>query len=90
MNRTMTADEVYLSMRILGLRRTRWGNATRNRLRLSRRKDGLIAEQLIVKGHAEICDIGHRLTGRGIDQLRLQIGEFRFILPTPARHSIVN
>ena len=72
----MTGDELPIAYRVLGLRRTRWGRATRNGHPLPRKSDQPTVSSLIAKGHLEYHDNGYRMTSQGISQLKLQIGEF--------------
>lgn len=81
MNGTMTADEVKLAMRIIGLRGTRM-KATRNGwdsigTRCSA-KDLETVHNLRDKGHVEMRLGLWALSGKGIQQLKQQIGEFHF------------
>ena len=64
-------------MRIIGLRSTRM-KAAKNFWRQHFMKDAQTILTLQEKGHAEPTGDGWRLTGQGIQQLKLQIGEFHF------------
>ena len=77
MNRTMSADEVKLAMRIIGLRGTRM-KATKNQWRHVFHKDTVPLNSLWDKKHVEGGFFGWRLTSQGIQQLKQQIGEFHF------------
>ena len=73
----MTIDEVRLAMRCLGLRPNRWSRMTRNGHTIRRHADRPILEDLIGKQHAlRTVGNGWRMTQSGIQQLKLQIGEF--------------
>ncbi len=80
MYRTMTAEEVNLAMRIIGLRRQSF-TAPRNFWKSRFHADFPTIMRLDVKGHVDKVGDGWILTPQGIAQLRQQIGEFRFSKP---------
>lgn len=73
----MSRDEVLLAMRIIGLRGTSF-NARKNYWERRFLKDRPLILSLQDQGLAETLGNGWKLTGRGIEQLKLQIGEFTF------------
>jgi hypothetical protein len=78
-NRTMTYHEVKLSQRIIGLRVTAW-KATKNSLKRIRSGDPETLCSLFDKGHIIYNTKGAEwmMSPQGIQQLKLQIGEFTF------------
>jgi len=82
MNRTMTYDEVKLAMRVIGLRGTSM-KAKKNQWECRFNKDRAVMNSLIEKGHLTTAPEikggwWMKLTPQGIQQLKLQIGEFHF------------
>lgn len=76
MNPIMTPDEITLARRVIGLRGTAY-RATRNKLRDLSLAEIRVMARLEEKGHVRLEQDGYyRLTGSGIQQLKLQIGEF--------------
>ena len=79
MNQTMNGEEVRLAMRIIGLRGTSM-KAKRQHWQYRYHKDREHLMSLQTKGHVE--GVGNEskwiLTNKGIQQLKLQIGEFTF------------
>ena len=74
---TMTYDECKLAQRILGIRRYSF-KATKNYWERRMAKDRDLILSLQDKGHAETQGDGWKMTGQGIQQLKLQMGEFTF------------
>lgn len=84
MDTTMTGPEVALARRVIGLRGTS-SRAIRNRLRDLSLAEMPVMARLEEKGYASLHHDGYyRLTGRGIQQLKLQIGEFQMTRPLAA------
>lgn len=78
MHATMTHPEIQLARRIVGLRGTAF-RARGNGLRIRRAADRPALTTLAEKGHAApTADGSWKLTAQGIQQLKLQIGEFSF------------
>ena len=76
MDVTMNPDEIVLARRVIDLRGTDF-KARRNRLRDLKIADHPTMAQLNEKGHVSLHQDGYwRMTGQGIQQLKLQIGEF--------------
>lgn len=73
----MTRPEVLLAQRIVGLRGTS-AKARGNGLRIRRTADHPQLATLTAKNHAATNDGVTQLTPQGIQQLKLQIGEFGF------------
>ena len=81
MDATMTGAEVNLAKKIIGLSGSSI-RASKNKLSKIASKDETALGGLISKGHARRISerSGERfeMTGQGIQQLKLQIGEFAF------------
>lgn len=79
MNLTMSYEEVKLSQRIIGLHGTKW-KATKNSLKRIRSGDPQNLHSLYEKGHIIYNSEGEEwmMSPQGIQQLKLQIGEFQF------------
>ena len=77
MNQTMTGPEVKLARRIIGLSGTRF-TAPKNYWERRFLRDRPLILSLQEKGHVETVGNGWKLTTQGIQQLKLQIGEFTF------------
>lgn len=73
----MSGEEVRLAMRIIGLRGTSM-RAKKNYWERRMTKDRPVILSLQDKGFAETQGNGWKITGLGIQQLKLQIGEFTF------------
>lgn len=76
-NLTMTYDEVKLAQRILGIRRYSF-KSTKNYWVRRMAKDRPLILSLQTKGHVETQGDGWKMTSQGIQQLKLQMGEFSF------------
>lgn len=75
MDATMTPAEVSAARRVIGLSGTS-SRARRNGLNRVLTTELAAMVALERKGHVEFRDGQRRLTGQGVQQLKLQIGEF--------------
>ncbi len=74
-SKTMTGDEVNLARRIIGLHGTAF-TATKNYWERRKTADRNVILSLQDKGHVNTQGDGWYLTSQGVQQLKLQIGEF--------------
>ena len=75
MNNSLSLEEIKLARKIINLRGTSFIAKT-NYLELTTETPTILS--LKEKKYIEPIKNGYQLTTKGIDQLRLQIGEFRF------------